>query len=239
MATTATKPVITSAAEGESTPSNELSPAQQRAVERLRDNLNRLYGGATQRLEELANTAFRELFDGDVDEGLSPHKSNSARYQALLAMCGDSLHLDRGLLSRAVRIGALNSHFADRPWTRLPWSIKVELLPLLGADGDLKRLSSGITNASRASATVRSVREWVAANLPTDEKSPTGRPRALSLAATSKMFASGRQLKLVSARRLLVLRLRRLGKSAVDQTRTEIDVTIKSLTQLREELSEE
>ena len=239
MATTATRQIPSATETRVDTAFPDLSQVQQRAVERLRDNLNRLYGGATQRLEELANTAFRELFDGDVDEGLSPHKSSSARYQALLGMCGDSLHIDKGLLSRAIRIGALNTHFADRPWARLPWSIKIELLPLLGADGDIKRLSSGIATASKVSATVRSVREWVAANLPTDVKSPHGRVRSLSVAATNKMFASGRQLKLVSALRLLVLRLRRMGKAAIDQTRTEIDVTIKSLTQLREELSDE
>ena len=96
-----------------------LSPSQLRGLESLRDELNRLYGSATQRLNEIADKVFHEIFDGDVAEGLSPQKSSSARYRALLTMCGSSLLLDRVQLSRACRIGALNHHFAGRPWSRL------------------------------------------------------------------------------------------------------------------------
>jgi len=223
----------------EAAPAQEaLSPSQLRGLESLRDDLNRLYGSATQRLNEIADKVFDEIFDGDVAEGLSPNKSSSARYRVLMTMCGTSLLVDRVQLSRASRIGALNHHFAGRPWTRLPWSIKVELLPLLGNDGDVKRLSGAIAAAGKASATVTSIRQWVAEHLPDDEKSSRGKPKALSMTAASKILSGGRQLKLVTARRLVALRLRRMGNSAVNTAVADIDLTIKSLTQLREELTE-
>jgi len=237
MATTASK--AQSAINKPDAPPDSLTPAQLRSLESLRDDLNKLYRSASQRLGEIADRLFRELFDGDIKEALSPQKSSSARYRTLIGMCGQSLLLDKVQLSRSIRVGALNAQFKGRAaWEALSWTVKLTLLPLLGPDGDLKRLSAGIAVASKSSATVASVRQWVADHLSDDDKAAGGKPKALSMVAASKILASGRQLKLISARRLLMTRLQRMGKAAVATAISDLDLTIKSLTQLREELSE-
>ena len=220
-------------------PPDSLTPAQLRSLESLRDDLNKLYSNASLRLGEIADRLFRELFDGDIKEALSPQKSSSARYRTLVGMCGQTLLVDKVQLSRSIRVGALNAHFRGRAgWETLSCTVKLTLLPLLGPDGDLKRLSSGIAIAGKPAATVASVRQWVADQISEEDKASGGKPKALSMVAAGKILASGRQLKLISARRLLMTRLHRMGKAAVATAMADLDLTIKSLTQLREELSE-
>jgi len=215
-----------------------LSPAQQKALESLRDDVNRLQRAATQRFDEIADKLFVGLFGGQIAPALSPHRDATAGYRAMAEMCEDSLLMDRSQLSRCVRIGALNAHFGDGGWKGLPWSIRAELLPLLGQEADLKRLASGIKAALKPGATARTVRQWVEEHLPERSAAARGRPTELSVAATNKMLVIGKMLKLASTRRLVAQRLRRQGKTALTSAVADIESTIKSLTLLREELVE-
>ena len=224
--------------DGSDTQPVELTPAEQRGLEALRDRINRMVETVGDRSEEMADKLFTGLFQGDVEAGLSPRKAGSQTFRAMQEMCGQSLLLDRVQLSRGVRVGALNAHFRTGGWRRLSWYMKVTLLPLLGITSDLQRLERGIAQASKVTATIASMRLWVAENLPEEERKVGGPAAGVSMAAAAKMLSTGRQLRLASARRLFIDRLQRRGRAAVGAAASDLEATIKNLTLLKEELSE-
>jgi len=216
----------------------ELTPAEQWRLEAVRDEVNALVKQAGRHYDDIANKLFKALFGSDVRAALDPATGATPAFTAMQAMAGESLLIDRSLLSRIVRVGALNAHFKVGPWLRLGWSLKVELLPLLGTSLDLERVARGAAFAVKPKSNVRGVRAWVAEQLPAEDKQ-AGRPEALSVAATRKFLEVARRLKLVGNRRLVADRLRKLDKAAFGAAVADVEVAIKSLTMLREELVSE
>ena len=217
---------------------DSLSTSEQRALIVLRDQVNKLVKESEGRQDAIATKLFTGLTDGRPESVLGPDASPSLAYSAMAEMCGESLRINRAMLSRAVRIGALNAHYRSGPWHQLDWAAKVELLPLLGSDMNVRRLDSGITAAIKPETSTRDIRQWVAEHLPKGEKAD-GRPKAISAAAAARIFETGRRLKLVSARRMLAERLRRYEPAAFNAAVSDLKATIKHLPLLQEELAEE
>lgn len=111
--------------------------------------------------DALANTLVELLFRGNPAYALDPTKHPTAEYKALQAVAGVEVRLDSGALSRHVRAGALNLILGpDSAWGRLPWTYRVELLPLVELDGAGRFLALGIEEASKPDASVRSIQAW-------------------------------------------------------------------------------
>ncbi len=215
-----------------------LTPARRRELEALRVEVNALVKDSDRQYDRVADRLFTVLYDGVTEAALDPNRNATSDYRAMAEMTGDTLRIDRNTLSRAVRIGALNAHLRSGPWHRLDWSMKIELLPLLGLDVNLGRLEKGAAQAVKAGATTRTLRAWVAEQVPASEKG-VGRPDGLSAAAAAKFLDIGRRLRKVATRRLFADRLRRLEKGAFTAAVGDLEATIRSLTLLREELRDE
>ena len=165
-----------------------------RLVDAAEKHINGLVREVIVRQEAIADYVVEELFGGDTLSALSPNRSPPPTFSALRQRADDTLALSRGKLVQATRIGALNRHLAGTPWTGLTWSVKVELLPLVGADGDLSSLKEGAKLASKGLG-VRAVREWVA------KKAAGGEPGAEDANdATAPSIASSRKVFEVAAR---------------------------------------
>jgi len=127
--------------------------------------VNGLAADAGGKYEEIADHLFETYYEGDVQRAITPAKDTPAGIAALARETEASLHLSRTMLFHAVRIGALNRRLAKTAWRGLGFTVKIELLPLLGADLSYERLSRGAVHASKTKATIREARIYVAQQL--------------------------------------------------------------------------
>ena len=199
------------------------------------DFVNRELREAGLRHDAIADRLFVELFNGDVMDALDPEKNASQRYRAVQERAGKSLLMDAPALSRHVRIGALNQGLREPAWQNLPFSTKVELLPLLGAELDTGRLRKGIAVANRLNVGVRALREWVRENGP--ETPRTGRPRGLAFSTGSKVMSTGVKLGDAEARKRFVAQVRRLDAEKQRAFVSDLEETIANLRRLQKELA--
>ena len=232
-------PTVETEAPDSASGSEALTPAEQRRLLVLRDQVNKWVRENDRRIDDIANKLFSGLTDGQPISALDPQATASAAYETMRAMCGETLRISRSLLWRAVRVGAINTHYASGGWHQLGWGMKIELLPLLGSDVDFRRLDRGIEVAVQPEATTRTVRQWVLEHLPEESKNPGGRPKMLSAAMTTRLFEAGRRLRKVTDRRAVAERLRKLDPPALKSAIADLQATIKHLTQLHEELMSE
>ena len=177
---TSTAPVIDPAIDA----AVEIDAQTRRAVEKMVARINGLIGEAGQRYDQIADQLVTQIYAGDVQRALDPRKDPPPAFVALLGHVGDTLLMSRTQLFQAVRVGALNRRLGDTKWADLPWSTKVELLPLVGAEQDLKRLAAGVRMATEGKKGMRAVRAWVVAQL-------SGDPAATDV-APAPSFIAGR-----------------------------------------------
>lgn len=229
-----TGPVNTTATDNEA---DALTAAEQRRIRSLCQQANKALRENSSRLEALANSLFSGLFNGGTDGIFGGRTAASPAYRFMVTLCGTELDLSKPQLSRLVRIGCLNHRLKTGGWTRLGWSVKQELLPLVESDGDLSTLMEGIKEAQKAKASVRSIREWVAARMGDSATNPD-EPNAVSTATATRLFAAGRRLRTVATRRRLAERLGKLDNAAYTTLMSDLDATLKHLQQLREEMIE-
>ncbi|MFM2151877.1 MAG: hypothetical protein RL199_312 [Pseudomonadota bacterium] len=142
-----------------------LDAQTRRQVEKTIARVNGLVTDAGGRYDDVADHLFETYYDGDVQRALTPAKDTPAGIAALAREADGALMLGRTLLFHAVRIGALNRRLTRTAWTGLGWSMKAELLPLLGSELSYERLSAGAVHASKTKATIREVRDYVALQL--------------------------------------------------------------------------
>jgi hypothetical protein len=216
----------------------ELTPAERRRIEALRDRVNGLAKHAGEANEEASDLLFSELYGDDVRAALDTRNAATPAYRVLQSMAGDTLVLDRTALSRSLRIGALNAHFRVGAWRKLGWTAKITVLPLLGIDVNLRRLELGIAQAVKLGGRTAPLRAWMAEQVPAEQKA-AGRPVSMTLPALERLLESGGRLRTVASRRLVADKLRRQGAGAVKERLVSIARTIEALQQLREELAEQ
>ncbi len=215
----------------------ELDARAQRLVERTVAHINRLVGAAGGSYEEIADHLFEEIFDGDELRALGPAGETPAAFQALLKKAETDVHLSATQLKKAARIGALNRHLASTGWKELSWSLKVELLPLLGADRDVGKLDAGVRQARKKGIGVRALREWVAARRAgevgdADGETIAGPTLATGRAAIRKAAAFGK----ASDRRQWIDRVRGLPEAHRQRQLVELRAAARHLQKLAEEL---
>jgi hypothetical protein len=143
----------------------ELDAHTKRLVEKSIVRVNGLLAEAGGKHDDVADHLFETYYDGDVQRALTPVKDAPAGIAALAREAEGALAMSKTRLFQAVRIGALNRRLAKTVWKGLGWSMKMELLPLLGTELAYDRLSAGAVHASKTKATIREVREYVAAQL--------------------------------------------------------------------------
>ncbi len=149
------------------------------------NEINRLMREIGGRLEEVGLHVFEVYFNMDVERALSTQRQPSAGFSALLQRTGNTLNATRSQLVVSLRVAALNTRLKNTRWVDLTWSVRVELLPLLGSSLDFDALTAGVRYASQHRASVRQVREWVANKL----QGATGR-EALTPVTTPTVTAS-------------------------------------------------
>jgi hypothetical protein len=152
----ATMEEVRKTVEGADTP----DPRTQQLVDAAEKHINALVREAGSKYEEVSAYLVETVFDGDTLSALTPSRSAPMAYTELLRRCDDTLLLPRHKVLQATRIGALNRHLSGTPWKGLSWSAKQELLPLVGADGDLAALKEGARAAAKGLG-MRAVRDWV------------------------------------------------------------------------------
>ena len=84
-----------------------------RIVDELRTYVNQSVRETGLRHVELADRLFREAYGDDTQSALVLQVSASPIYAGLLKSAGDSLLVDRPMLSRLVRVGALDRLLPD------------------------------------------------------------------------------------------------------------------------------
>ncbi len=216
-------------------PSGELTRDQlAKLTDATVDFINRVVREAGMRHDFIADRLFIDLFDGNVKAALDPERNASQRYRAVQDRAGKSLLLDAPSLSRHVRIGALNQTIREPAWQNLPFSTKIELLPLLGAELDVARLRKGIAQANRLNVGIRAVREWVHENGP---ETQTGRPRGLTFSTGSRVMSTGVKLGDAEARKKFVAQVKRLGAAKQREFVSDLEATIVNLRRLQKELA--
>ena len=241
-ARTSTHPISPSAADDQRTDADReapLDPAVERSLDALEGYINRAMTEVGRQNETVADRAFTVLYEGDVAAALAVRLGNAPKYDALARRSGRTLLMDTGTLSRVVRIGALNHRLGEGKWSDLTWALKVELLPLLGAEQDFDRLGRGIAFASKPAVGRDDVRDWVAAQrraevVDADEEE---RQAPMPLKAR-KMFDIGTLLQRVAERRDLAARVRRMNAGDRREWMAALERTLKSLGRLHEELTD-
>jgi hypothetical protein len=222
-------------AAADKTPEQTLDPRERRAIDELEQFINRAMTEAGQQHEKIADRLFTVLFEGDVAAALAIRVGMSAKYDVLTDRAGRTLLMERVGLSRAVRVGALNRRLDGTKWSTLPWSTKLELLPLVGPDLDFDRLQKGVAFAAKAGNGREAVREWVAARRAADAGDTTT-VRALTPVKARKMLEIGANLQRIAERRLLADRLRKLDDDSRAEWLAALTLTLRSLSRLHEEL---
>jgi hypothetical protein len=208
-----------------------------RIVDELRTYVNQSVRETGLHHVELADRLFRETYGEDARSALALQVSASPVYAGLLKSAGDSLLLDRPMLSRLVRVGALDRLFLDPRWQNLGWTIRVELLPLVKADGDLSLLRQGIQQSQRAGAGVRDIRAWVRAQI-AKSAGKEGPVRKLSLKASLRAFETLTILGKKRSRSLFVAEVEKLDSGSRKQFLAALDDTLATLGTLRNALAD-
>lgn len=208
-----------------------------RIVDELRTYVNQSVRETGLRHVELADRLFRDTYGDDTQSALVLQVSASPVYAGLLKSAGDSLLVDRPMLSRLVRVGALDRLLPDPRWKNLGWTVRVELLPLVKADGDLALLKQGIQQAQRAGAGVRGLRTWVREQL-AQATGTEGRARKLSVQASLRAFETLSVLGKKRSRSLFVAQVEKLEAAPRRQYFAALDDALTTLGALRTALSD-
>jgi hypothetical protein len=202
----------------------------------LVDEVNERLRRADVENDGVANLLVRELFANDVAAALDPDRFSNPRYELILARAGASLRLDAKEFSAHLTIGALNQERTDGHWRSLPWSTKLELLPLLKLHDDRKAFNAIVRRANETNAGMRHVRAWVQEATPRHEGS-VGRPRnALTLPGTTRFAKTGVQLGDAAARARFVAKLAKVDPAQRKAFVKDLRETYKNLGALLGEL---
>ena len=195
----------------------ELDARTRRLVDAAEKHINGLMAEAGSKYDALSDYVIDEVFEGDMLAALTPGRSASPAFAELLRRSETSLHIPRSKLTKAARIGALNRHLSGTPWKGLNWSVKQELLPLVGADGDLSALKEGTRVASKGLG-MRAVRDWVAAKAAGGASVTDGQEETLTptIAATRKALEVGNRLSKAADRRRWLDRAEKLPEAERD-----------------------
>ncbi len=202
-------------------------------VESAEKHINALVREAGSKYEEVSDYIVEKVFAGDTLSALTPSRSAPVAFMELLRRCDDTLNLARPKVLQATRIGALNRHLTGTPWKGLSWSIKQELLPLVGPDGDLAALKEGARVASKGIG-VRAVREWVAKKAAGEESGVEDPAEATSptLASSRKVFEVAARFAKAPDRRRWLDRAERLPAAERDALLTSLRSATKQLAKL-------
>ena len=206
-----------------------------RQIDDLETFINRQVDEVGHRWEAIADRSFDTLFDGDVAAALTGGQVATPKYAAFASRAGTSLRIERTTLSRAVRVGAINQRLTRSDWSALPWALKVELLPLLGAEQDFTALQKGITVAKKEGVTVREVRQWVAEQRTTAGGDEAKAPKLTPLKA-GKVFEFTAALRRIDGRRQLADKVRALEDDAHKAFLTALADALRNLGKLQQEL---
>ncbi|MFM2151933.1 MAG: hypothetical protein RL199_368 [Pseudomonadota bacterium] len=180
--------------EGREPATPELDARTRRLVEKSIVRVNGLVAEAGGKYDAIADHLFETYYDGDVQRALTPAKDTPAGIAALAREADGALRVGRTMLFSAVRVGALNRRLARTAWSGLGWTVKTELLPLLGGELSYERLSAGAVHASKTKATIREARAYVAQQLATAaEQGTVDQPR------TGPGFPAGRKALALTA----------------------------------------
>jgi hypothetical protein len=206
-----------------------------RQVDDLEGFINRLVAEVGHRWEAIADRTFDTLFDGDVSAALAGRQMATPKYEALASRAGVSLDIGQSELSRAVRIGAINHRLPRSDWSKLSWSVKVELLPLLGAEQDFALLEKGVKAATSGPFGQREARQWVA-----DQRTEPGdeapRTPKLTPVKAGKVFEFTAALRKVAGRRELSDKVRALDEEAHKAFMAALADALRNLGKLQQEL---
>jgi hypothetical protein len=188
----------------------EAAVAQQ-AVDAAITRVNELLRYASAKQDEAADTIFSVAYN-DHERALSKEGPPSPQMVLFEAEAGGRLEMDVTTLRKAVKVGALNHRFGrSGAWTKLSYSMKTTLLPLLGDENDFGRLQHGVVAASRPGMTIRAMRDWVTKRLEDDLVTPpNAEPPSPSLAATAKAFEVGQLLGSIPQRNRWIMRVLQL-----------------------------
>lgn len=212
----------------------ELDARTRRLVEKSIARVNGLVAEAGGRYDAIGDHLFETYYDGDVQRALTPSKDTPVGIAVLAREAEGALNLSRTMLFHAVRVGALNRRLARTAWTGLGWTVKTELLPLLGAELSYERLSAGAVHASKTKATIREARAYVAQQLAAAAEEGTAeQPR------TGPGFPAGRKALAVTAamgkaadRRRWVDRYLQLPEAEQVELRTAVKASLRNLEKL-------
>ncbi|MFM2151862.1 MAG: hypothetical protein RL199_297 [Pseudomonadota bacterium] len=207
-----------------------------RTIDELESFINRAMAESGSQQERVADRVFAALYHGDVEAALSARTGSDPKYDALSARAGRSMNIDKGSLSRMLRVGALNHRLDDAQWSALPWSHKVELLPLLGTDLDFECLRKGVAFASKPDTWRSSLRDWVA-----HERAKGAPPKASSALTplkAGKLLELGARLQRVAERRDLAERVDGLDDEARKAWMAALVMALRNLGKLHEEMTD-
>ncbi len=219
------------------TEAEALDPRAQREFEKLITKINSLVAEMGTRLDTIANLVFTYCFGKDAGSALDPNTTASRPLLSMLNAAGGELHLDAPTLRKYLRIGALNHKLSDGKWSELPPSIKLELLPLLGADLNYERLEAGVRYAIKEEVTVRQLRAWVANRLETSASEEPGmKPRPPSFVAGNNAVEVGVRFARVADRRRWLDKLARLPKEDRQQHLVRVKAAARNFEKLAQEL---
>jgi len=186
---------------------------------------------------ELADRLFRETFGDDTTAALDLQRKASPVYVGLQKEAGQSLLIDKSMLSRLVRIGAIDRLLPDARWQNLGWTLRVELLPLVREGGDLSLLKQGIQQAQRSGTGIRSLRNWVKEQL-AETSDEEGAGRALPLKAGLRALEALAPLGKARARRIFAAEVEKLEPAARKAFLATLDETLATLGSLRTALAD-
>jgi hypothetical protein len=192
----------------------ELDSRTRAQVEKLVARINGLTDDADSRYERIAQELFETVYAGDVVRALSPRGEQPLMFVALVRCVDDTLHLSRTQLSACVRVGALNHRLAKTGWSTLGWSVKLELLKLLGTELDFDALAGGVRWVEKHGPSVRALREWIAIRTTGAEGETEGAPKVPTFSTSAKVAAIGLALGKASARSRWVDGYRKLTPEA-------------------------
>jgi hypothetical protein len=213
----------------------QLDPRAARQVDDLEAFINRSVVDIGHRWESIADRSFDTLFDGDVAAALAGRRFATPKYDALASRAGTTLTIDQPSLSRAVRIGAVNHRLSRSDWSPLAWALKVELLPLLGAEQDFERLQAGVAVARKEGVTVREVRDWVSAQR-TDAGADEPKTPKMTPLKAGKAFEFTAALRKAPQRRELAAKVRDLDEDSQKAFLAALADALRNLTKLQQEL---
>ncbi|MFM2153666.1 MAG: hypothetical protein RL199_2101 [Pseudomonadota bacterium] len=219
--------------------SKELTKSQLRKIaDETVEFINKAMRESGRSMEKVGAHLFETLLDADVEAALVASKGQLPKYVAVAERAGESLLVDRSTLSRLVRVGAVTHALGNDRWVALPWTMKVELLPLLGAGMSFDVLLEGVDFAGRKGVGTRALREWVAsrkAGAPAEGEAETKGPRP-TLARTRRLLEFAPMLQKVADRRIVAEGVSKLSEKERAAFASGLRATIRHLTKLAEEM---